>query len=182
MLVAASLAALLVGAGLDGADRISSVIAMLMAVVGGAVSLVLWLGRGRQPDADVRWGDADLVARSGPDRPDWPSTWPGYRFDRSGDGIIRVFGGPDSALIDGFPATMNGCAHQRFFIRWRALGGHQVTAMLVSMPDLIPMADPVSGTSGWFASHGCAQPSWSWPDSEILVDVQVSWQVWVPVA
>ena len=182
VLVAAGLAAWLTGVGLDAADKISSVIAMVIAAVVAVVTVALWLRRRYQLDADSRWADADLVARTGPDRPDWPAAWPGYRFDRTGDALIRVFGGPDPAVIDGFPATMNGCAHQLFFIRWWALGDHRMTARLVSMPDLIPMSDPVSGTSGWFASHGCAQPAWSKQDSEILADVQVTWQVWVPAA
>jgi len=62
----------------------------------------------------------------------------------------RVFEDTDdwSTLYD-FPATMNGCGLQRFYVRWRAAAPEAVVeATLVSVPDVIVMAGSSVGSVG----------------------------------
>jgi hypothetical protein len=79
---------------------------------------------------------------------------------------------------------MNGCGMQRFFIRWRAVNEDAVVeSTFVSTGDLIALADPVSGATGWMAGYGCSQPAFRMQDSagpsnltDVVVDVQ-QWEV-----
>jgi hypothetical protein len=150
-----SLGWFLVGQGLDRADKYSSIMAMVIGVIGLVVGGLRWL-RQRQRPAQARysvWGreESDIVNEvcAPSDLPAWPEHFNGYRFLREETGGVRVFGGQKPATVADFPATMNGCAHQRFFIRWRTLGGHSVAASLVSVPDLITVETAAYGSSGW---------------------------------
>lgn len=110
--------------------------------------------------------------------PQWPDTMVGYEMQVTGTATVRVFADAAPVTIPEFPATMNGCAHQRFLIRWRTFGGARVSAQLVSTPDLVPDSQPAIGTAGWISTHGCLQPAWSNLSADSLEDVVASWQVW----
>ncbi|TNH26841.1 hypothetical protein FHG89_19850 [Micromonospora orduensis] len=190
MLVAvAGFAWLLSNAGLDRADKISSITAVALGLLLAVISCLGWLHRHRAAPAatlaaaaDNRWGSGDVVTRTGrlEDLPDWPVSYPGYRYDSEGSASVRIFGGKGPVVVDGFPAKMNGCAHQQFFVRWRALGEEQIRVQVVASPDLIPIAEAAEGSAGWMASHGCGQPSWTVAAESQIVDVHVRWQRWVP--
>ncbi|MEV0827993.1 hypothetical protein [Nonomuraea rubra] len=176
---------LLINAGLDHADKISSVTAVTLGLLVAGSSALNWLYQRRAAPAagaGDRWGAGNVVTEIGrlEDLPAWPVSYPGYRYDREDSTTVRIFGGQRPAVVDRFPVTMNGCAHQRFFVRWRTLGEEQVKVQVVASPDLIPIAEPVEGSAGWIASHGCGQPSWMVAGESRLVDVHVAWQRWVP--
>nr|WP_240742261.1 hypothetical protein [Micromonospora zingiberis] len=183
----AGLIGFLTGQGLERADKYASIIATFVGlaslIVGGLSRLHLRpASAGKSP-----WGteDADVIneACAPSALPAWPDHLDGYRLLREESGSVRVFAGQGLATVVDFPATMNGCAHQRFCIRWRTLGGQSVAASLVSMPDLITIEPAAYGHSGWMASHGCGQPAWELvQEDNSLVDVQIAWQVWVPSA
>ncbi|WP_199515978.1 hypothetical protein [Nucisporomicrobium flavum] len=184
-----SLGWFLAGQGLDRADKYSSIMAMFIAVAGLVVGGLSWLLRRQRPAGasysvwDKEEGGLVNEVCAPSDLPAWPRHFEGYRFLREESGGVRVFGGQGLAIMSDFPATMNGCAHQRFFVRWRTLGGHSVAASLVSVPDLITVEAAAYGSSGWMSSHGCGQPAWEViKDEQSLVDVVVSWQVWVPTS
>ncbi|MBQ0905783.1 hypothetical protein [Micromonospora sp. U21] len=183
------LVAFLRAQGLERADRYSSIIAAFLAVATLIVGALGWLRRRQRPAHAHHspWGteEAEIVNKvSAPsESPAWPEHFDGYRLLREESGSVRVFGGQGLATVMGFPATMNGCAHQRFFIRWRTLGGQSVAASLVSVPDLITVEPAAYGSSGWMSSDGCGQPAWELiHDDNSLVDVQLAWQVWIPTA
>ncbi|GIG93168.1 hypothetical protein [Plantactinospora endophytica] len=176
-------------AGLDVADKIASIVGVFIALITGGAAIVGWLMRNRPTeDRPSPWGIdvADLVNETGPagSLPDWPQSFPGYNLGVQGNTTVRVFGGEGGlATIPGFPATMNGCAHQRFLIRWRSLGDVPIAASLVSAPDLITVEPAAYGTAGWMSSHGCGQPAWGIVhDDSRIEDISVTWQVWVPTA
>ncbi|MEU7612328.1 hypothetical protein [Micromonospora sp. NPDC049204] len=183
------LIAFLRGQGLERADKYASIIAVLVAVFTLIVGGLGRLQRRQRPArvAQSSWGtnEASVINQvCDPSAlPAWPDHFEGYRFLREESGSVRVFAGQGLATVVGFPATMNGCAHQRFFIRWRTLGGQSVAASLVSVPDLITVETAAYGPGGWMSSHGCGQPAWELvQDDGSLVDVHIAWQVWVPTA
>ncbi|MCW6005853.1 hypothetical protein K1W54_14880 [Micromonospora sp. CPCC 205371] len=182
---------LLVSVGLDRADKISSVTAVALSLLLAIISGLGWLHlhraaptTGPAATTDPRWGSGDVVTETGrrDELPNWPAGYPGYRYADEGTASVRVFGGQGPAVVNGFPVTMNGCDHQRFFVRWRTLGGQRVSAEVVSTPDLISIANAAEGNAGWIASHGCGQPCWTNAAVSQIVDVYVSWQRWVPEA
>lgn len=161
-----------------------------------------------RPGDDARWiplddcGDVSAVADVD-ELPAWPTKYPGYRrstpkptFDHSApedrqpipdkewvteSATVRVFAGQGPALIDAFPATMNGAWHQRFLIRWRTLDGSDVVMGLVSVADQIRIHPAVYGSAGYVSSNALGQPAWEIVhEDHRLVDVQVAWQRWVP--
>ena len=177
------------GQGLDRADKYSSIIAALVAIGGLTGTGLSWLWRRQRPSHAHHspWGasEAEIVNEVCPpsELPAWPEYFDGYRFLREESASVRVFGGQGLATVVDFPATMNGCAHQRFFVRWRALGGQSVAASLVSAPDRITVESAAYGSAGWMSSHGCGQPAWELlHDDSSSIDVQLTWQVWIPAA
>lgn len=128
--------------------------------------------------------EADQVqARSAGRPPGFPSHVDGFALVREWRETTRVFEnvGDWSTLYD-FPATMNGCGMQRFYIRWRAAAAEAVVeATLVSTGDLIVMADSSTGTVGWMAGWGCGQPAFrlqSLTGEGNLTDVVIEVQQW----
>lgn len=189
LVTGAGFAWLLISAGLDRADKISSVTAVALGLLLAVISRLGWLHRRRAAPAatptataDNRWGSGEVVTGTGrlDELPGWPVSYPGYRYDSEGSASVRIFGGQGPAVVNGFPATMNGCAHQQLFVRWRTLGEQQVSVQVVATPDLIPIAEAAEGSAGWIASHGCGQPSWTIAAASQIVDVHVRWQRWVP--
>jgi hypothetical protein len=83
-----------------------------------------------------------------------------------------------------FPATMNGCVQQRFYVRWRSLNPNAVVeASFGSVPEGFVLDRPVSGFAGWQSGYGCGQPVFllkSSRDGSTLTDIIVEVQRFVP--
>jgi hypothetical protein len=130
--------------------------------------------------------DADQVeARPNGQPPGFPDRVAGFALAREWRETTRVFEHTaDWSTLYEFPATMNGCGMQRFFIRWRtAAPGVVIEATLVSAPDLIVMVEPDAGTVGWMAGSGCGQPAFRMRSSsgdgnlaDVIIEVQ-RWEV-----
>ena len=93
--------------------------------------------------------------------PSFPDSVEGYSFSRVWRETVRAFEGEEWSTIYEYPATMNGCGLQRFYIRWRAANQQAtVEATFLSTPDEIVLEDPVAGAAGWMSGYGCgSQPS-----------------------
>ncbi|MEU4426192.1 hypothetical protein AB0F81_36695 [Actinoplanes sp. NPDC024001] len=123
--------------------------------------------------------------------PDFPDTLAGWQLADQWADQTRVFGewtslcaGDDCA--HSYPATMNGCANQRFLLRWRSNGGEKLTFAHGTMAGDIgtlaeeQLTEPVS--IGWAELHGCGWPLWKHSDPNGVTDVTVSVQQWTPTA
>ncbi len=104
------------------------------------------------------------LASSSETIPAFPRTLSGYRTENDKDfwdhtfvcrGSTRVFEGGAWSGIPDFPATMSGCGHGVFMIRWRsllpiefALGFHELTVSSSSK----------MGTFGYMYGTNCEQP------------------------
>lgn len=134
----------------------------------------------------VQWpplADILKVAGAGQSPPPFPTAATGYSFSRSVQTTVRAFEGTKWATVTDFPATMNGCDQQRFYIRWRSLNpSAAIQATFVSSPDDIVLDAPVTGTAGWQSGYGCGQPAFrlssTASDGSTLADVVVEYQVW----
>jgi hypothetical protein len=128
-------------------------------------------------------GDDQVEARSAGQPPAFPEHVDRFAPKREWRETTRVFENTDdwSTLYD-FPATMNGCGMQRFYVRWRAAAPEaMIEATLVSVPDVIVMVDSGVGSVGWMAGWGCGQPAFrlrSLPGDGNLIDVVVEVQQW----
>lgn len=110
--------------------------------------------------------------------PAFPRTVEGYELADEWRTTIRAFTGDTWVSSSSFPATMNGCDQQRFYVRWRA--PQSVEATFRSM-DGIALSDPATGTAGFMSSYGCSRPSFQVATSvggSTLVDVVVEVQRW----
>ena len=140
------------------------------------------------PPAPAQWpqlADVLKVVRAGQSPPPFPTAAKGYSFSRSVRTTVRAFAGTQWSTVTDFPATMNGCNQQRFYIRWRSLNSSAaIRATFVSSPDDIVLNKPVTGTAGWQSGYGCGQPAFLLPgtgsDGSTLADLVVEYQVWTP--
>jgi hypothetical protein len=139
------------------------------------------------PSASSPWaasGGGDQVeSRSAGRPPEFPARVDGFALVREWRETTRVFEGlSDWSTLVEFPATMNGCGMQRFYVRWRASDPDaEIEATLVSSPDLIVMVEWGTGAVGWMAGSGCAQPAFRMgllPGDATLTDVVVEVQQW----
>lgn len=125
-----------------------------------------------------------MAAAAGERPPSFPETVPGYVLTKSWRETVRVFEGTEWSTAVEFPATMNGCSLQRFYIRWRAINeAAQVEATFVSSPDLIQMTDSATGAVGWMSGYGCGQPAFRMiepADGSTLTDAVLEVQRWEP--
>jgi hypothetical protein len=114
--------------------------------------------------------------------PAFPDAVEGYSLNREWRETVRAFEGMEWATVYEFPATMNSCGLQRFYIRWRT-ANEQATAeatFLSSTGDIV-LEDPVAGVAGWMSSYGCGQPAFrmkSSADESTLTDVVIEIQQW----
>jgi serine/threonine protein kinase len=133
------------------------------------------------------WGDGDVVlhaVRSPSEaRPPFPEEVPGYSLDDEDRQTVRVFSGEKQwRTLDDFPATMNGCDQQRFYVRWRSLdptADVEATWLTYDGSDVLSKA--VRGSAGWQSSDGCSQPAFrlhSGRSESTLTDVVVDVQRW----
>lgn len=113
--------------------------------------------------------------------PPFPDAVDGFALSSEWRETVRAFNGTEWATIHEFPATMNGCSLQRFYVRWRAVNEQStVQATFLSTDDIV-LEDPVFGATGWMSGYGCGQPAFrmkSSTDGSTLTDVVVEVQKW----
>ena len=132
------------------------------------------------------WGDADVVLRAvrsqDQERPAFPAEVPGYSLADQNNETVRIFSDKRWQLLYEFPATMNGCDQQRFYVRWRSLDpSAEVDATWVSSDGSMIENKVVRGSAGWQAGYGCSQPAFRLHSSRsrsTLDDVVVDVQLW----
>jgi hypothetical protein len=133
------------------------------------------------------WGNADVVLRAvnsqDQERPAFPEEVPGYSLADEDSETLRVFTGEKQWQgLDGFPATMNGCSQQRFYVRWRSLDPTaEVEATWAGSDGSLIESKVVRGTAGWQSNFGCSQPAFRLHSSggrSTLTDVVVDVQRW----
>jgi predicted Ser/Thr protein kinase len=125
------------------------------------------------------------VAESG-SPPSFPNEVEGYRLVDFRDQTVRAFTGEQWSTFMDFGHTMNGCANQRFLVRWRSLDPDAVIESTRGYdPEEFPdvREAPVAGSAGHMAMFGCEQP-WlrqrSAQGGSTLVDVVVEVQRYEP--
>jgi hypothetical protein len=95
---------------------------------------------------------------------------------------VRLFDDKRWQTLYQFPATMNGCDQQRFYVRWRSLDpSAEVEATWLSYNGSIVLSKAVRGSAGWQSSDGCSQPGFRLRSSgseSTLMDVVVDVQRW----
>jgi eukaryotic-like serine/threonine-protein kinase len=116
--------------------------------------------------------------------PAFPTKVTGYAVQRQWTETVRAFTGSTWSTMTNFPATMNGCVQQRFYVRWRSLNPNAVVeASFGSVPEGFVLDRPVSGVAGWQSGYGCGQPMFllkSSRDGSTLTDIIVEVQRFVP--
>ena len=120
------------------------------------------------------------MRRQDQERPAFPAEVPGYSLADQNNETVRIFSDKRWQLLYEFPATMNGCDQQRFYVRWRSLDPTaEVEATWVSSDGSRIEDKTVRGTAGWQANYGCSQPAFRLRKSgsrstldDVVVDVQ----------
>lgn len=99
------------------------------------------------------------VAEPGNRPPSFPPSVDDYALANEWRTTVRLFGHDSWSTTADFPATMNGCVNQRFYVRWRVLDPKvTVEATILDSAGRIVRTDVASGKAGWMASWGCGQP------------------------
>ncbi len=121
--------------------------------------------------------------------PPFPADLNGWQRQREWTEITRAFTGQwtsvcgSDACPNPYPATMNGCADQRFLIRWRSLGD----PVLFAYGDVSGTTNPIveqqmsaPAQQGWAELTGCLWPLWQYQSGlpSTLGDIAVSVQHW----
>jgi serine/threonine protein kinase len=142
---------------------------------------------GETSGEEPAWGDENVVlgaVRSQSEaRPAFPEEVTGFSLDDENRVTTRVFSGEKQwRTLDEFPATMNGCDQQRFYVRWRSLDpSAEVEATWLSYDGSEVLSKAVRGSAGWQSSDGCSQPGFRLRSSgrgSTLTDVVVDVQRW----
>jgi serine/threonine protein kinase len=142
---------------------------------------------GETSGEDAAWGDGDVVLRAvrsqDEARPPFPQEVSGYSLDDENRESVRVFTGDKQwQTLEDFPATMNGCDEQRFYVRWRSLDpSAEVEATWLSDDGSVVLTKAVRGPAGWQSSDGCGQPGFRLHKSRsgsTLTDVVIEVQRW----
>ncbi len=117
--------------------------------------------------------------------PTFPDHVEGYALSHEWRETIRAFEGEEWSTIFEYPATMNGCGLQRFYVRWRTVNVNAIVeATLLDSGGEIVLVTPASGGAGWMSSYGCGQPGFRMngtvdpDDMSNLTDVVVEVQQW----
>lgn len=121
------------------------------------------------------------TAAPGLQSPRFPDSVDGYSLNKSWHEVVRAFDGDEWSTIYEFPATMNGCSLQRFYVRWRAVNPSATVEVTFLSTDEIVLATPASGSAGWMSGYGCGQPAFRLEQSDdgsTLTDVAVEVQQW----
>lgn len=124
--------------------------------------------------------------------PAFPAELTGWKAGDEWDGGLRASGdwvslcSGDQCGDMSYPATMNGCANQRFLLRWRTNDGAPVHfgygTVAADIGTLVEGQLPQPASIGWAELHGCGWPLWRTTGSNSLSDVTVAVQVWYPAA
>ena len=123
--------------------------------------------------------------------PAFPDKLDGWQQQRDWTEITRAFTGQWTSVCgsntcnDPYPATMNGCANQRFLIRWRSLNDPVLFAYGEVTGDIGTIAEKQltePATQGWAELTGCSWPLWQYTDGHpsTLGDITVAVQQWTP--
>ena len=159
-------------------------------VVAGFVMLTAFSAGLSSPTARSPWPKKRGVytATSSETSPLFPLALSGYRSENNKDfwdhtfaskGSIRIFEGGGWTGIPDFPATMSGCSHGVFMVRWRtglpiesALGFHERTVS----------TGPKTGAFGYMYGTNCEQPMFRFVrtagNSSTLTDVFYELKFW----
>jgi serine/threonine protein kinase len=134
-------------------------------------------------DAGVAEDSEQVLAfPAGTTPPPFPAKVSGYTLENAWRDTPRAFQGAEWTTLYEFPATMNGCSQQRFYIRWRSVNPNAtIEASLISSFDEILLHGPAPGAAGWMSSYGCAQPAFRFitsTDDSSLSDIVVEVQQW----
>ena len=132
------------------------------------------------------WGDADVVLRAVRSQDQEPPAFPGevrgYSLADRNRETVRIFDDKQWQIIDRFPATMDECDQQRFYVRWRSLDpAAEVEATWVSSDGSEIEKKAVRGSAGWQSNYGCSQPAFrlrSSGNEAALDDIVVEVQRW----
>ena len=114
------------------------------------------------------------------ERPAFPAEVPGYSLADQNNETVRIFSDKRWQLLYEFPATMNGCDQQRFYVRWRSLDpSADVEATWLSGDGSVLLTKSVRGSAGWQSNDGCSQPAFRLHSSgsrstldDVVVDVR----------
>ena len=117
------------------------------------------------------------------ERPAFPAEVPGYSLADQNRGTVRLFTGDKRwYTLEEFPATMNDCDRQRFYVLWRSLDPTaEVEATWVSFDDSEIETKAVRGSAGWQSNYGCSRPAFRLRSSgsrSTLTDVVVDVERW----
>lgn len=140
-------------------------------------------------EADDSYADSfvnEAVSGRGSPR-GFPTSVDDYRLSYEDSVTTRAFETGVRQVFD-VPATMNGCAGQRFFVRWSAREDYTIEATWVypgppDEPVFEPAGGTAAGSAGFMISYGCTQPAFRLieaPGPGNLTDVTVEYQVWEP--
>jgi hypothetical protein len=151
-------------------------------------------GAEHPPGTSSEWtsGPATTAIHAG-EGPAFPDDLKGWQRQREWTETTRAFTdqwasvcGSDTCT-NPYPATMNGCAQQKFLVRWRSLddpvlfGYGEVTGDVGTVVE-----DHLSAAAaqGWAELSGCSWPLWQYSAGKpsTLGDVAVSVQQWTPTA
>lgn len=130
-------------------------------------------------------GEADEARPAGTAPPPFPESVEGYALSNEWRETVRAFEGEEWSTIFEYPATMNGCDMQRFYVRWRSVNPAAIVeAALLTSTDEILLVGPARGGVGWMTSYGCGQPAFRMigtvdtANESNLTDVVVEVQQW----
>jgi len=146
------------------------------------------------PGSTAGWtgGDATDVIHAG-SGPNFPGELAGWQKQREWSETSRAFTGQWTSVCGSdvcdnpYPATMNGCAGQRFLVRWRSLGDPvqfaygEVTGDVGTVVEK-QLAKPAD--RGWAELSGCSWPLWQYSSGHpsTLGDIAVTVQQWAAAA
>jgi hypothetical protein len=181
--------------------RIATTAAVVAALAASIVSVVIWRSAHQEqlpmriPGVSASWTnsgtDDTLHAGQGPE---FPTKLVGWQLQAEWADGTRAFTGSWSSLCGEeacphrYPATMNGCANQRFLIRWRSLGGPVLFAYGEVTGDVGTIADQQLAKPtdrGWAELTGCSWPLWQYvaqDNGSNLGDIAVAVQHWQAAA
>lgn len=140
------------------------------------------------PTPDTGWAGSELdTLGAATEAPEFPVEMDHWTLQGQWSTMPRAFtdqwstaAGPE---YDDFPATMNGCADQRFLVRWRVVDD-EVEVRAAMVDTVGGVWKQTSGNAGWMDLNGCYAPGFQLAgptsDGSTLVDVAVEVQQYRP--
>jgi serine/threonine protein kinase len=124
-----------------------------------------------------------LQARpAGSTPPDFPTSVDGYAKKSTSTTTARTSTGSTWERVNNFPVTMNDCALQRFYIRWRTIDQNATVQATFLDANGSQQLAPVSGAVGWMSTDSCGQPGFRLENAggATAADVALTIQIWTP--